>query len=199
MFHFFSIICKSLKTVTAILLIGILLFNWFGYRMLTFYMEEKASSDLTDQLFDNKYDETQLISLKVPVKYLSYYQNSKEFESIDGKIEIGGVQYKYVKRRIYNDSLEVLCIPDQMAIRLKCVRNEFFRFANDLQHPGQGKRQGANTFNSRPFSPDYYHPVAFPFLIRPLSGSPARQFHEASFPIYSSYIRVSEHPPELIG
>lgn len=199
MFHFFSIICKSLKTVTAILLIGILLFNWFGYRLLTFYVEEKASSDLADQFIDNKYDETQLVSLKVPVTYLSYYQNSKEFESIDGKIEIGGIQYKYVKRRIYNDSLEVLCVPDQMAIRLKAVRNEFFRFANDLQHPGQEKRQGANTYNSRPFSPDYYHPVAVPFLMRPLSGSPVRQFHEASFPIYSSYIRVSEHPPELIG
>ena len=198
MFHFFPIICKSLKTVAAILLIGILLFNWFGYRLLTFYMEEKASSDLTDQLIDNKYDETQLVSLKVPVTYLSYYQNSKEFESIDGKIEIGGIQYKYVKRRIYNDSLEVLCVPDQMAIRLKAVRNEFFRFANDLQHPGQGKRQGANAYNSRPFSPDYY-PISNPFLIRPFPISLTRRFCEASFPIYSSYIRVSEHPPELIG
>ena len=196
MFHFFPIICKSLKTVTTILLIGILLFNWFGYRLLTIYMEEKASSELTDQLIDNKYDETQLVSLKVPVTNLSYYQNSKEFEWIDGKIEIGGVQYKYVKRRIYNDSLEVLCIPDQMAIRLKAVRNEYFRFANDLQHPGQEKRQGANTYNSRPFSPDYY-PISDPILIRTFSGSLTRRFCEVSFPISSSYVRVSERPPEL--
>jgi len=198
MFHFFGIICQSLKTVTAILLIGILLFNWFGYRLLTLYMEAKASTELADQLIENKYDETQLVSLKVSVTYLSYYQNSKEFENVDGKIEIGGVQYKYVKRRIYNDSLEVLCIPDETAIRLKAVRNDFFRFANDLQHPGQGKRQGANTNNSRPFSPDYY-PIAAAFPIRPFSNILVTRFCEASFPIYSSYTRVSEHPPELIG
>jgi hypothetical protein len=197
MFRFFPINCKRLKTVTTILLIGILLFNWFGYRLLTIYMEGKASSDLTDQIIDNKYDETQLISLKVPITNLSYYQNSKEFEWIDGKIEIGGVQYKYVKRRIYNDSLEVLCIPDQTAIRLKAVRNEYFRFANDL-HPGQGKKQGADTYNSRPFSPDYY-PISDPFLIGSFPVSLIRQFSNGSFPIYSSYLQVSEHPPELIG
>ncbi len=198
MFHFFLINCSRLKTVTAILLIGILVFNWFGYRLLTFYMQEKASSDLTDQLIDNKYDETQLVSVKVPITTLAYYQNSKEFEWIDGKIEIAGVQYKYVKRRIYNDSLEVLCIPDQTAIRLKAVRNDFFRFANDIQRPSQGKRQGANTYNAQPFSPDYF-PVSGVFLIKNFPVSLTRQFYKGSFPVYSSYFRVPEHPPELIG
>lgn len=199
MFHFFTIICRSLKTLTAILLIGILLFNWIGYRLLICYMEQQASSHLTDQLLENKYDETQLISLKVPVNNLSYYRNSKEFEWVDGKIDIGGIRYKYVKRRIYNDSLEVLCIPDKMAIRLKTVRNEFFLFVNDMQHPGQGKRQGTNTNNFPLFSPDYYL-VSNAFLIRPIPVSLLTRFCDTSFPMYTtSYFRVSEHPPELIG
>ena len=57
---------------------------------------------------NNNYKESQLISPKVPVSYIPYYNNSKSFERIDGQIEIQGGLYKYVKRRIYNDSLELL-------------------------------------------------------------------------------------------
>jgi hypothetical protein len=70
---------------------------------------DKADRELETRLDENRYDESQLISIKVPVTHLSYYNTSDQFERVDGNIEFGGIQYKYVKRRIFNDSLEVLC------------------------------------------------------------------------------------------
>lgn len=183
-----------MKPAAAILLMGILLFNWFGYRLLTLYLQEKASSELTEELSGNKYSDEELISLKVPVTHLSYYHNSKEFEWVDGAIEIGGIEYKYVKRRIYQDTLEVMCVPDQAAIQLKMVRNEFFRFANDLHRPGQGKRQGANTSVSKPFSPDYCSSTGA-FQFKYLSFSFKRPPCTDIPPICSIYSLVPEHPP----
>jgi len=185
-----------LKKFAAISLLSLLLFNWFGYRLWTFYIEQKAQEDF--QLADNTYDDdAQLISLKVPITNLSYYLNSKEFERVDGKIEIGGVQYKYVKRRIYNDSLEVLCIPDQLAIKLKAVKNEFFRYANDLQHTGQGKRQDADRYAGRYFSVDYYQEQGIWQLTTTFTHL-NRQYSFLFIFLPSSYAFAAEHPPEQV-
>jgi hypothetical protein len=116
-------------------------------------MQETASATLESQLDNDNYDETQLISIKIPVTYLPYYNNSISYERIDGQIEIEGVQYKYVKRRIYNDSLEMLCIPDHNVMKLLSAKNEFFKFVNDLQHPGQNKN--TNSGSSKNITTDY--------------------------------------------
>jgi hypothetical protein len=184
-----------LKKPIAILLLGVLLFNWFGYRLLTFYMEDKANEQVEAQLDDNNYEESQLISIKVPITHLSYYNNSEEFERVDGQITVGGVQYKYVKRRIFNDSLEVLCIPDQVAMKFQAVKNDFFKFVNGLQHPGQGRRAGANADNAKNFYPDYY-PGQDPFVLSGLHFTVATKYSTDFFFISSTYTLVQEHPPE---
>jgi len=122
-----------------------MVFNWVGYHLLVYCLQEKASTKLEDQLDREDYDEHQLVSVKIPVAYLPYYNNSKSYERIDGQIEIEGIRYKYVKRRIYNDSLEMLCLPDHDAMKLLSAKNEFFKFVNDIQHPGQNKNPGSGT------------------------------------------------------
>src|SRR5580698_3798791 len=98
---------------------GILLFNWFGYRVLNDLMQDRSNLQLQSQLDLRHYDESQLITIKLPAAHLSYFNNSAVFERVDGQIEINGIPYQYVKRRIYNDSLELLCIPNQMALKLR--------------------------------------------------------------------------------
>ena len=100
-----------MKRIAAILLICVLLFNWIGYQFYTAFMEQRADETLIASLDENSYSESDLISIKVPAVHLSSYVNDKEFVRVDGKIEIEGVQYNYVKRRFANDSLELMCIP----------------------------------------------------------------------------------------
>jgi len=95
-------------------------------------MLEKTDKDLEARLDDNQYDESQLISFKVEITRLSYYNPSNEWERVDGSIEIENVYYKYVKRRVFNDSLEVLCIPNATAMKLQAMKRQG-------SHPGAGK------------------------------------------------------------
>jgi hypothetical protein len=130
-----------------------LLFNWFGYRVYISFAEDNAVTQLETQLDKNDYDESRLVSVKIPVTYLPYYSNSKYFERVDGQIEIEGIQYNYVKRRIYNDSLEILCIPNHTTMKLQVAKNEFFKFANDLQ---QHKKPSSHSGSSKNLGIDYY-------------------------------------------
>jgi hypothetical protein len=107
-------------------------------------------------LDQNNYSDADLISIKVPATHLSSYVNSKEFQRVDGKIEIEGVQYNYVKRRFTEDSLELLCIPNKTATNIQTARNEFFKLVNDLQHPGQSKKADQHNSSFKGFSAEYY-------------------------------------------
>jgi hypothetical protein len=125
------------------LLLGLLLFNWFGYRLLVGYLQEQNRKALELSLDESNYDESQLISIKTQVTHLSYYNASDQFERVDGSIEVDGVRYKYVKRRLFKDSAELLCIPDHAAMGLQSFNNNFFHFISGIQAPV--KRHGANS------------------------------------------------------
>jgi hypothetical protein len=110
-------------------------------------------------LDENNYSDADLISVKVPAVHLSSYVNSKEFQRVDGSIEINGVQYNYVKRRFSEDSLELLCIPNKTATSLQTAKNEFFKLVNDLQHPGQSKKSDQHNASFKGFNAEYYAEV----------------------------------------
>lgn len=119
-------------------MIAVFFFNWFGYRLLTGYLQHKADRQLEAQLDRNEYDESQLIEMRVPLN-MPYQTQSSGFERIDGEIEIEGTHYKYVKRKIEKGELVLLCLPNHSKMQLKSAADEFYQLVNDLQNPVQNK------------------------------------------------------------
>ena len=100
------------------------------------------------QLDRNDYDENQLIQIRVPIN-LPYHNDWQEFERYDGEIEIDGIHYRYVKRKVENGELVLLCLPDESRQMLQTARDDFFRLVNDLQHNSTNKK--SDTGNSIAF------------------------------------------------
>lgn len=114
-----------------------LFFNWYGYRLLTAYWQQRAEQSLQFRLDNNQYEQNALVSIKVPVTALSYYESTDIWERVDGEIIVGGITYRYVKQRVYNDSIELLCLANNTKMQLNQAGNIFFRLANNLTHfPG---------------------------------------------------------------
>jgi hypothetical protein len=173
------------------------MFNWAGYRFVVYLMEERANTNLESALDNNEYDESQLISIKIPITYLPYYNNSPSFERINGHIEIGGTEYKYVKRRIFNDSLELLCIANHAVMNLKKVNSEFFQFENDLQHNGQDKSGVPHHSLTKSFSIDYCTIDSHSALTNSWFSISSLLFRYTP-PITSRQSFIAEEPPEFI-
>lgn len=172
---------------------GILFFNWYGYQLLSMYWQQQADNKLEAALDRNQYDESQLISIKVPLTQLSYYNSSTSFERVNGQIDIGGVRYSYVKRRIFKDSLELMCIPDLTAMQLQKNKNDFFRQVNDLQQKDQGKKNSPAT---KDISKDYT-PSAMDVTVPALAAAqmPAEGLFNAP-DLPSCYMPTAEMPPD---
>lgn len=149
-----------MKKLADSLLIFVLFFNWYGYRLLISYWQGVAEQRLQARLDGDDYDESSLISIKIPAARLSYYNASTRFERIDGEIVIGDAAYKYVKRRIINDSVELLCVRNAEVMQLREARDDFFGKINDLLHFPQSANHMANNDIQKIFSP-----TALPFLL----------------------------------
>ena len=176
---------------------GVLLFNWYGYQLLNNYWQNCAERRLEASFDQNNYDESALISFKVPLTSLSYYNSSPGYERVNGQIDIGGIRYQYVKRRIFGDSLEVLCLPNMTSMKLRTASNEFFRQVNDLQQQNQGKK---NTTHPVKDNSKDYRPATNSFVMPDaLSLAAAKAFGlYAPSQLPSIYAPTAENPPEQL-
>jgi hypothetical protein len=121
----------------------ILLFNWVGYRLLSGYLQHRSDVKLESRLDRNDYKEADLIQIKIPL-HLPYQLNWQEFERVDGEVELDGVHYKYVKRKIWNDSLVLLCLPNESKQKIDEAGDDYFKMVADLDHSTQKKGDNSN-------------------------------------------------------
>lgn len=143
-----------MKKIAAILLIVILSFNWYGYRFVTNILTENADQRLEAQLDKDEYDESQLVEVRVPLK-MPYQNNQSAFERHYGEMEAGGKYYTYVKRKIENGVLVLLCIPNNAKEKIKEAGNDYFKTANGLAQHQPHKKQNNNSNFAKNFWSEY--------------------------------------------
>lgn len=172
-----------MRRLTAISLILIFLFNLVGYRALLQYWEVQENTKLEVKLDQQQYNDEDLVEVKIPI-HLPYHSNWNDFERYDGEIDIDGVHYKYVKRKIFNDSLVLLCIPDEIKTKISTARDEFFSLVNDLQ------KDAGNAKSSHP-------PLSFQFSAGDYIGQQTEDWAIAAISNIISYCTVASASPLL--
>ncbi|MES1160598.1 MAG: hypothetical protein ABUM51_07570 [Bacteroidota bacterium] len=125
-----------MKKLAAIFFLTLFLFNLVGYRCYFYYLQQKEQSTFEATLDKEIYDEKELITFKMPLS-LPYQPSWKEFERVDGEITIDGVIYKYVKRKIEDGQLVLLCLPYYKKMNLVKASTEFGSHGNDLTPMGK--------------------------------------------------------------
>lgn len=103
------------------------------------WMEQKADAHLEARLDNNNYNESDLITIKVSLN-MPYQNGWSDFERYDGEVEKNGKIYKYVKRKVQNDSLILLCIPHETKMSLQAAKDDFYKLVNDLQQNNSPKK-----------------------------------------------------------
>jgi hypothetical protein len=184
-----------LRNIASILLLALLSFNWFGYRIFISFFENKANEQFETKLDNNNYENDQLVSIKVPVTNLAYYTNNKLFERVDGQLEINGVLYNYVKQRLYNDSVELLCIPNAAVMKLQAERNDLVKSVNDILQTDQAKKTNGHPANNKNFSLDHFT-IEDIFNLNDLFANAANRSFYFSSSASFSYCAAIENPPE---
>ena len=110
------------------------------------YLQHKTNKNLEALIDNNSYDESQLMELKIPI-HLPYQTSWTSYQRYDGEIKLNGTIYKYVKRKLSNDTLYLMCIPNSNKMRLETAKNDFFKLTNDLtRNVNSKKSDSSNSF-----------------------------------------------------
>jgi len=97
------------------------------------------SQRLEARLDQNDYNESELVEMRVSLN-LPYQNDQADFERVNGEIEIEGVHYSYVKRKIESGHLVLMCIPNEGKTKLETSKADYFKLINDLQQNGNSKK-----------------------------------------------------------
>ena len=182
------------RSGAAIFLLVIQLFNMGGYRLFFSRLELQTDVRLVEQLDKAEYRDEDLVELKVPFP-MPYQTNWTDFERYDGEITIEGLEYRYVKRKVWNDTLILLCIPHQGKIALNHAKNTYFSLLNDLDHQGD-KLPASSSGVIKSITTDYLFDEATIRLTPPLSDRPSYTGFAASSVLLSEALPDSP-PPEM--
>jgi cbb3-type cytochrome oxidase subunit 3 len=135
-----------LRKFASIILLIILLFNMVGYRAWFYYAEKKSDAAMEARLNKDQYDENELVSLTFPLNN-PYQLEQKSFQRVDGEISFEGKTFKYVKRKVSNGNLILLCIPDARKMVLKKAKTDFSNASNDLNTNSKGSSRNNSQKN----------------------------------------------------
>ncbi len=172
----------------------LLLFSWGGYNLLLNYLENKSDRQFQTSLYQDQYDEANLIHLKVAAS-TPYGPNSEEFESAAGDVEINGVTYHFVKRRFFKDSLELLAVPNIEKIGIRNARDQFLNLAANFNSTPQNE-SSTNQHIVLKFSlSDFTGDHCFTWQFR--NGDTSREMIiENPLVHLSDYVNALERPPQ---
>lgn len=153
-------------------------------------MEKSNDITLEQKLDGDDYSNDELISIKTPLN-LPYYASSSEYERTYGSVNIEGVVYDYVKKRVYNDTLELLCLPNSTKTKLHDLKNTITQSAADGQ-ASLPLKKGATTIKIS--LPDYCQQTE---TLATFATSPYiqhRLLNETRF--FSGFTSQQERPPQ---
>jgi hypothetical protein len=155
-------------------------------------MEQNSEAALEQKVDKNDYSDADLISIKTKLN-LPYYSSSPNFERTYGSITVNGVAYEYVQKRVYNDTLELLCLPNGTKTALQGLKTELTKAVADGQASVPAKKSATTLKISLP---DYCQSFE---LITAVSASATIKFYlqNAAFSL-TDFTQQQERPPQTV-
>jgi hypothetical protein len=179
-----------LKKLFAITLLIVHLFNLSGYSFLFSYLGERSSAQLSSKINSENYNGEELVEIKVPLN-LPYQLASNNYERFDGEIDVDGQHHQYVKRKISQDTLYLLCIPNTQKDKLQIAKTEFSKKVNDFDSKGKNE-----TVKKANFTAEYNQQTSEYYLISPEAiASPAQISYTTD--LCDSFIGLHGKPPQI--
>ncbi|MET0635607.1 MAG: hypothetical protein ABWZ25_06240 [Chitinophagaceae bacterium] len=128
-----------MKKLAAILLICLLAFNWYGFRIVTNILSTEADQQLEARLDNQEYDESLLLEVRINLN-VPYQNGQTAFERHYGEVEVDGIIYTYVKSKVENGYLVLKCIPNDSKKQIQKAGTDYYKNTNGLDQDQSGKK-----------------------------------------------------------
>lgn len=160
------------------------------------WFQSRTTARWESRLDHDQFSTSQLVVFKVPATALPYSNSSPSFQRTDGDLQIGDIHYRYVRKRLYNDSIEFLCIPDGETGRLQKTRNDLLRLLTG-QPADHGKPSPSGKTSLTLLKAFWHRTPAFAICNFPAHMAKTDPFAETG--TYQGYARIGKQPPRRLN
>lgn len=181
-----------MRKLFSIFLLVVFVFNIVGYKVAFYFMEQRAEHQIEKKLDIVKSNDKGLVTIKIPLS-LPYQTNWTDFERVDGEYSYNGKTYKYVKRKVFNDTLILVCLDFKEKQQIQKRSNDLFKKINDLTTNTTKK-----SVSKQSKTDDYCQPLKI--CIRPLHVYRVRQvIYHGTIPSFPGYLSSIFIPPDQLN
>ncbi len=129
---------------------------------------------------------------------MPYQTMQSDWERVDGEMNVNGKIYKYVKRRIVDGEMLLMCLPDHNKMRIQSAKNDFFKSTSDIAQDNTSKKtDNSKTGFFKNLASEYDHPVTS-FNIAIMAESSAYEMFFQSSKLFSSPHTPPAQPPDAV-
>jgi hypothetical protein len=166
-----------------------------GYRAWFFYAEQKADAAMEYMLDRDQYKESELVALTIPLNN-PYQMEQSGYVRVKGEINFQGRTYKFVKRKVTEGTLVLLCMPDSRKMVLKKASTEFGNATSGLtaNSKNSSRSETQKNFNSSDYLKLFSNLDFGKFETGPLLH---HTFYQVSFS--DPLISAPGKPPQMIS
>ncbi|MET0244184.1 MAG: hypothetical protein ABW174_11980, partial [Flavitalea sp.] len=162
-----------------------------GYTLLFDYLGQRSSMQLATRIDNNEYFDNDLIEIKMKLD-LPYMTTAAEYENLAGEININGTNHNFVKRKISNDTLYLLCLPNHKKDQLLDAAGTYAASANDFDATHKNDSQVKKSASFNQFQ-EQHHAFAF----TPPSRIAETAYASISATLPDSFVETNGKPPRL--
>lgn len=131
-----------MKKIITISFLVIYLLSLAGNSLYLDYLISRNQQETTLNIDAGRYDASLLIEVKIPLR-LPYYSSSVKYERYYGEVNIEGQNYSYVQRKVLNDTVYLLCLPDHAKNKLQQAKASL---AVGMENDFAPSKKGADPF-----------------------------------------------------
>lgn len=106
------------------------------------------------QIEEGNYDPGLLVEMKVPLR-TPYYSSTMMYERYYGEIDLDGNYYSYVKRKVQNDTVYILCLANRDKSELNKIIMEKISSLSGDEKGSPVKKSAEIAIKKHATSPDY--------------------------------------------
>lgn len=110
------------------------------YSFVFQYFISLSDKDAVIRIDKTVYKDAELVEIAIPLN-MPYMQSQDEYERCDGSIEFNGTHYNYVKRKVSNDTLHLLCLPNAQKTQLYATKIDYTKQLSDAPSGKKGSDQ----------------------------------------------------------
>ena len=144
-----------MKKTVAILFLSIHLFGLTGKFLFVEYFIHQNDVSIVNQIDIGNYNVAQLIEIKIPLN-LPYYSSSLKYERYYGDIDFDGKYYNYVMRKVLNDTVYLLCLPNQSKAELNKAKLECASNVADINNTSPLKKGNLPAVKKNILTTEYF-------------------------------------------